>query len=213
MVVNYHFLKRYDKVKPKVVEIPEINYSREHYFNQYVNSKNAKGEIVRKPVVIFDEENQLTKNFLNNIYASMNKLAIQTGKIQLLDGQTFYQTANETIKSHIHTRIQVMLAEQQSGSKEVKSWVDCLEGCQEILKDYIEVESISTAYYVRLFANSIIHINLAENNTEPLKLQIYYNYGFDLNSLTGKIEDDHHKFYITWNTNLLENSQAGGDKY
>jgi hypothetical protein len=202
-VVRYHFLSPRKKASEReVVKIDESSYSREKYFNQYKGGKE---------VVIFDESDNTTETFLTNVYNNIPK-----NDIILLPSQTFYQSADKIIDSHIQTQINKFLTEQKKGNNS-KTWVDCLEGCQEILKSYIDAESISTAYYIRLFANSIIYINTNNTETsEPLKLKIYYT-STDTN-ISGKITEDHAKFYIAWdelnqkiqNTNLLENSQAGG---
>ena len=196
--VRYHFLtSRKNTIKREVVKIAESSYDRYHYFNQYKNGKE---------VVIFDEEDDTTKIFLDNVYNLLDSTTNHTNLNLLIPNKitTFYQSANEIISNHIQQQINKFLAKQPN--KKIETWINCLEGCKEQLESYIQTESISTAYYIRLFANSIIHINMA--NDIPLKLRIYYN--SDDTSLSGKIEYDHRKFYIAWDKLQEKTLQTGG---
>jgi hypothetical protein len=157
----------------KSISYKENTYIIDKYFNSINKSYsvNVKFDSISNNIleIIFIKSFGTTDFFINS------KSAIN---------DIITKTTNEYIKKN-----KIRKSELQD-----KKWIICKNECKYTLQYYIEQETSSTAYYIRLLCNSIM---CCKNDYKPLILSLRLKENFGIDSLNGKWVDDIDKLIIT----------------
>ena len=112
---------------------------------------------------------------------------------------------NATINQTINNYTKKHKSKHASESTIINPWINCLKQCKITLSNYINTETQSTAYYIRLLIHSIIRINESyksnnKSNNIDNSLILSIKLKSDLDNghiLSGKWQDDYDKLIIT----------------
>ena len=168
--------------------------------------KNDKG--VKKASKEESEEGEKGEQFIMDYFTQMKikKVKNENGvEVEIRDVRVKFKdsckaTLMAIFRKSFRTDLFFTIAEQDIintfqeyfKGKDIKpnTWVDCLKTCKKHMRQHIYIETNSTAYLLKLFVNSIMHIN-----SDVLELDIQVTGGID--NLTGKLTNDADKIMIT----------------